>query len=98
MSLLAALYADYCGSQSQRLFALSESEKASIRSCPPSSNHGYLDVGDEKIRDRISMKESFDCGNPEDLERSNSWPPENLLPGFRHFTEDFFQVRNSLTP
>ena len=44
------------------------------------------------------MKESFDCGNPEDHERHNRWPQENLLPGFRHFTEDFFQVRNSLNP
>ena len=40
------------------------------------------------------MKENFDCGNPEDHERHNSWPTEELLPGFRHFTEDFFQVRS----
>jgi hypothetical protein len=39
------------------------------------------------------MKENFDCGNPEDVERQNSWPAEELLPGFRHFTEDFFQVQ-----
>lgn len=76
---------------SQRLFALSESEKASIRPCSPSYNHGYSGVGDEKIRDCICMKESFDCGNPEDHERHNSWPTEDLLPGFRHFMEDFFQ-------
>jgi len=42
------------------------------------------------------MKENFDCGNPEDDERRNSWPTEELLPGFRHFTEDFFQVQTPL--
>ena len=40
------------------------------------------------------MKENFDSGNPEDDERLNSWPPEELLPGFRDFTEDFYQVRS----
>lgn len=39
------------------------------------------------------MKESFDCGNPEDDEQLNSWPTEEMLPGFRHFTENFFQVQ-----
>jgi len=50
-------------------------------------------VGNEKVRDQMCMKENFDCGNPEDHERRNSWPTEELLPGFRHFTEDFFQVQ-----
>lgn len=40
----------------------------------------------------MCMKENFDFGNPEDHERHNSWPTEELLPGFRHFFEDFFQV------
>ncbi len=40
------------------------------------------------------MKENFDCGNPEDDEQPNSWPTEELLPGFRHFTEGFFQVQS----
>lgn len=51
------------------------------------------------------MKENFDCGNPEDRERHNSWPTEKLLPGFRHFTEEllsgfenppFFPPKNTL--
>ena len=36
----------------------------------------------------------FRLGNPEDQERHNSWPMEELLPGFRHFTEDFYRVRS----
>ena len=38
------------------------------------------------------MKENFDIGNPKDDERPYVWPAEELLPGFRHFAEDFFQV------
>ncbi len=41
----------------------------------------------------MCMKENFDSGNPEDDERRNSWPTEELLPGFRDFMEDFFQVQ-----
>lgn len=40
------------------------------------------------------MKENFDCGNPEDDEQPISWPTEELLPGFRHFTKGFFQVQS----
>lgn len=52
-------------------------------------------MGNERIRDQICMKESFGCGNPDD-ERSNNWPTEERLPGFRDFAEDFFQVMISL--
>jgi isopenicillin N synthase-like dioxygenase len=84
-------------SQSRRLFALSESGKGTINPSSPSHNRGYSGIGNEKVRDRMCMKENFDCGNPEDHERQNSWPTEELLPGFRHFTEDFFQVRSPLS-
>ena len=40
------------------------------------------------------MKESFECSSSKDDERQNRWPSEDLLPGFRQFTEDFFQVPN----
>jgi len=30
-----------------------------------------------------------------DDERRNSWPTEEILPGFRHFTEYFFLAQNS---
>ena len=38
------------------------------------------------------MKESFDSGHPEDEDQHNNWPTEELLPGFRNFTEGFYQV------
>ena len=56
---------------------------------------GYTSIGREKVRDQIVMNESFGYGNPEDNERPNSWPTEELLPGFRCFMEDFFQVQIS---
>jgi hypothetical protein len=40
------------------------------------------------------MKAGFGCGNPEDVSQPNIWPPEELLPDFRAFMEDFFQVSN----
>ena len=82
--------------QSKRLFALSESQKAAIHPLSPPHDRGYSGIGNEKVRNRTCMKESFDCGNPEDDERRNSWPREELLPGFRQFTEDFFQVQSFL--
>ena len=39
------------------------------------------------------MKESFDSGNPEDVEQPNIWPSEELLPGFREFMDAFFEVQ-----
>lgn len=39
------------------------------------------------------MKESFDIGNPEDEVQPNIWLPEELLPGFRQFMEDFVEVQ-----
>lgn len=49
-------------------------------------------MGDEKVRERISLSESFNSGNPEDEAQPNPWPSEELLPGFRKFMEAFFQV------
>jgi len=80
--------------QSQRFFALSESEKGIARRPPDRSNHrGYSGVGNEQVRDRVCMKESFDVGNPKDEVQPNLWLPEELLPGFREFMNVFFQVQ-----
>ena len=49
-------------------------------------------MGNEKVRERICIRETFDSGNPEDDRQPNIWPPEELLPGFRKFMEEFFQV------
>lgn len=79
--------------QNKQFFKLSELEKKSASNSPSQCLHGYSATGDEKIRDKICMKESFDCGNPENnTMQSNNWPPEEHLPGFRNFTEDFFEV------
>lgn len=76
--------------QSQRFFALSQK----VASQSPAQLHyrGYSGVGNEKIRGQVCMKESFECGNPEDEGQRNEWPPEELLPGLRELMEDFFQV------
>jgi len=83
-------------SRANVFFASSDAEKGAIHPSSRSHNRGYSGIGNEKVRDQVCMKENFDCGNPEDDERRNSWPTEELLPGFRHFTEDFFQVQISL--
>lgn len=60
---------------------------------------GYVAVGEESVRQRKSAKESFDFGNANDPEGTNVWLPEDVLPGFRVFMEDFYQaclpMRNS---
>ncbi len=48
-------------------------------------------MGQEKVRERICIKESFDFGNPDEDEQPNKWPSEELLPGYREFMEMFFQ-------
>ena len=54
-------------------------------------SRGYSGVEDEKIRGMACMKESFTSGNPLDDERSNLWPAEERLPGFRRAQEDLLQ-------
>ena len=44
------------------------------------------------MREHKCMKEGFTCGNPKDDEQLNIWPSEELLPGFRKFMEEFFEV------
>lgn len=86
--------ADEAPVQSQRFFALSESEKGIARRPPDRSNYrGYSGVGNEQVRDRICMKESFAVGNPNDEARPNLWLPEDLMPGFRELMEMFSQVQ-----
>jgi hypothetical protein len=64
-----------------------------LRVAPERSHYrGYSGVGNEKVREHVCMKETFDGGNPEDDAQPNVWPPEELLPGFRKFMEEFFQV------
>lgn len=77
--------------QSKRFFALSESEKNTIRRPPDRSRYrGYVGVGQEKVRERVCVKESFAIGNPDEDEQPNQWPSEELLPGFQGFMEVFY--------
>ncbi|CZR55873.1 related to gibberellin 20-oxidase [Phialocephala subalpina] len=79
---------DECFEWSRRFFGLIEEEKKKMQSL---HYRGYSGVGNEKVREHICMKEGFGCGNPEDVSQPNIWPPEELLPDFRAFMEDFFQ-------
>jgi len=89
---------DTCFEWSKRYFALSDYEKRlASSSLPQSHDRGYLAVGEEKVRGQIPMKESFDFGNPDDEGQGNNWPPQELLPGFRNFMEDFFKDCAKLT-
>lgn len=96
-NFVSTIIANGFDAQSQRFFALSESEKNLIRRPPDKSLYrGYVGVGREKVRERICIKESFDTGNPDEYEQPNIWPPEELLPGFREFMEMFFQKCSKL--
>ena len=68
--------------------------KGSIRPSSPSHNRGYSGIGYEKVRDRICVKENFDLAIQRTMSDIIAGRREELLPGFRHFTEDFFRVRS----
>ena len=78
--------------QSKRFFDLTKSEKDIMQPSSRSHQRGYSSIGSEKVREHICTKEGFGCGNPEEGSQSNVWPPEELLPGFCAFMEDFFWV------
>ena len=91
--MLVNVLTSYCYMlQSKRFFDLSESAKTNIQPSGRSHHRGYSGVGREKVREHTCTKEGFGCGNPEDSSQLNIWPPEELLPGFRLFMEDFFWV------
>ncbi|KAG9227981.1 thymine dioxygenase [Amylocarpus encephaloides] len=81
---------DECFRWSKRFFDLTELEKNMQPSQSQSHYRGYSGVGNEKVREHICIKEGFGCGNPVDRSQPNIWPPEELLPGFRAFMENFF--------
>jgi hypothetical protein len=72
---------------------MTESEKKNIQPSQARLHYrGYSGIGNEKVREHVCIKEGFGCGNPEDASQPNLWPPEELLPGFRVFMENFFSV------
>ncbi|KAF2130158.1 Clavaminate synthase-like protein [Dothidotthia symphoricarpi CBS 119687] len=56
------------------------------------SQHTYSDVEIEKERQVPDYKESFESGNVNDIAQPNIWLPEQELPGFRPFMEEYFTV------
>ncbi|KAF2239467.1 flavonol synthase/flavanone 3-hydroxylase [Viridothelium virens] len=93
-----------CFEWSKKFFNL-PSETKMLAPHPPGASHhrGYSGIGRERVsqnvfdRDAIEElrrvpdnKESFESGNVEDGIQPNIWLPEDKLPGFRGFMEDFF--------
>ncbi|KAJ5953353.1 leucoanthocyanidin dioxygenase [Penicillium verhagenii] len=90
----------------RKFFALPYEDKM-IAKHPPMANpnRGYCYVGQESIS-TISgyekglpqgkfvrdIKETVDFGSPRDLLVNNIWVPEEKLPGFRKFMEDFYET------
>ncbi|KAI5474185.1 UPF0676 protein [Pseudohyphozyma bogoriensis] len=93
---------------SKRFFYLSEEEKMQAPHPPEGWKHrGFSGVGLEQIsatqsfeecdmkhaRDNFpDYKETFDLGREDDVVLANVWPPEELLPGFRSFSNSFYNT------
>lgn len=80
---------------------------------PPGGTHhrGYSGLGLEKVSQHVfdestiaalrqvpDVKESYETGNTTDERQPNIWLPDDKLPGFREYMEDFFQVRKTFPP
>lgn len=78
--------------QSEEFFRLSQEEKQAIHpDIQTLDEGGYTAVGEEEVRGRTSIKESFDFDGKS--ARSGLWPSESSMPGFREFAASFHQVR-----
>ena len=96
--------------QSKKFFALPMETKMMAPHPPGGSHHrGYSAPGLEKVtqhtydeaeiakaREIPDYKESFESGNVNDASQPNIWLPEEKLPGFRSFMEDYFNVCKEL--
>ncbi|KAF2106424.1 hypothetical protein BDV96DRAFT_559301 [Lophiotrema nucula] len=93
-----------CFAWSAQFFSLPADVKMLAPHPPGASPHrGYSAIGAEKItqdvfdrsnlmelRQTPDMKESFESGHVSDERQPNIWLPEEQLPGFRAFMEDFY--------
>ncbi|KAH7085223.1 hypothetical protein BKA63DRAFT_499216 [Paraphoma chrysanthemicola] len=101
---------DECFSWSKKFFALPPETK-SLAPHPPGGAHhrGYSAPGVEKVsqntydanelsklREIPDFKESFESGNVHDTAQPNIWLPDDVLPGFRAFMEEYFVVCSHL--
>ncbi|KAJ5918626.1 leucoanthocyanidin dioxygenase [Penicillium verhagenii] len=92
--------------KTRKFFALPYEDKM-IAKHPPMANpnRGYCYVGQESIstisgyekglpQDKFvrDIKETVDFGSPRDTLVDNIWVPEEKLPGFRKFMEDFYET------
>ena len=93
--------------KSNRFFDL-PLEKKLLAPHPPGGSHhrGYSAPGLEKVSQHTyqpeelsaqrkrtpDCKESFEAGNAADTTQPNIWLPEDVLPGFRAFVQDYFAL------
>ncbi|KAJ5411189.1 isopenicillin N synthase [Penicillium crustosum] len=87
---------------SERFFALPDAIKAKAPHPPnPIPNRGYSGVGLENTSIHgsqenkvtlIDLKECFDQGAEDDRLYANIWLPEDDLPGFRSFMEEYYRI------
>ncbi|RFU75572.1 flavonol synthase flavanone 3-hydroxylase [Trichoderma arundinaceum] len=92
---------------SRKFFSLPQSDKDKAPHPPKAWHHrGYSSVGREKVSQMIfdeesiaaarkvpDVKESFDIGRDDDAAyMANVWPPQEMLPGFREFFTNFYEV------
>ncbi|KAE8370848.1 hypothetical protein BDV27DRAFT_165000 [Aspergillus caelatus] len=90
----------------RKFFALPHEDKMLAKHPPEANpNRGYCYVGQESIssisgyekglpqgRFVRDIKETVDFGSPRDELVDNIWVPEEKLPGFRKFMEDFYEI------
>ncbi|KDN63518.1 putative thymine dioxygenase [Colletotrichum sublineola] len=91
---------------SEKFFSLSQAEKEKAPHPPEGWWHrGYSGIGREKVSQLVfdaeqiselrkvpDFKESYEIGREDDSHLPNIWIPEELLPGFRSFFNDFYEV------
>ncbi|KAL2419946.1 2-oxoglutarate-dependent dioxygenase htyE [Exophiala dermatitidis] len=94
----------------RELFRLSKEKKMTFaHPLKPNPHRGYSFVGQENISaisgfERgeeaparvLDLKESFDCGAPENTHDPNVWPQEADLPGFKDYLLEYYERCHSL--
>lgn len=93
--------------KSKKFFSLPLETKLLAPHPPGGAHHrGYSAPGLEKVTQHTyapselsaqrkqtpDCKESFEAGNAADTTQPNIWPPEEVLPGFRAFVQDYFAL------
>ncbi|KIX08962.1 uncharacterized protein Z518_00040 [Rhinocladiella mackenziei CBS 650.93] len=82
---------------SRKFYTLPLSERLKLVAPNPTTSYGYTALNTEIVRGRPCMKESFEFGNPDFLNRPSMWPSEELLPGFKEGLMAFYEDCSRLT-